>query len=116
MTDVYTTRTVTLDGTLGVWTYARWRPGNSVASMLLDIAHPLPPDVSGALLIGPPDDNGNHDKVYGIRGKAAKTLRPEDNGRPVRITGRLRTRGGRPYGELTRVSIIFTDDPAAGLK
>lgn len=80
----------------------------SIVSMLMDAADPqfYPPlfYVACGEEIAP----NTHERVYAIKGKAASVLTLEDVGRPVRVTGVLRSRHPR-YGEFTRAKVEFLD-------
>lgn len=84
-----------------------------LGTALLDLAKPLPPSdlfyVTNGL-------KGRENQLWSIRGKAAESLRYEDHGRPVRVTGLLRcnpscVRAGVPHrlATVTRAAVEFLD-------
>lgn len=87
------------------------RRGNgrlSVTSMLLDLADPQYHPAMFWVACGEERAPNQHEFVFGIKGKAAEALSLDDVGRPVRVSGVLRSTNGR-YGEFTRATVEFTD-------
>lgn len=101
----------TLEGTLNVRRIRRPydRGGVTIAGMLLDIAKPrYYKQPTAWIAFGEVKPNGNHEYVFGLRGKVLDGLTPEDNGRQVRVRGEVRY---NPHtdklGTISRAKIEF---------